>query len=547
MTQSGVLLTVGDTVRLDFTLEIGAFGETVMVESQARLINTEEGRISALVDEKRVSELPLNGRNVFQLMELQPGATGNPGNVVLGGTRRRRLGVHERPAQSRQQLPARRHRQQRSVHGRPRRRQSERGHRPGVPRVVQQHLRGVWPQQRLGGQRRHQAGRQPRARHRLRVLPQRRDGRKDRVRHRQGSALVQPVRRHDGRSDSTGQNVLLLRLRRTAPQSRRHAGADRRDARVPADGRSALPELDRQLPVPELPVAEPDQQHSRHRAARGGTRQRQLAQHARRRDATRRTSPTGGTQYRNALQATPDGIPDIGTINFGARGGDDDRSVQSPRGSRAHVVDAPHGPLPAGRSDPGRQADDRPRRLQSADRGERQEPDDRRHAGDLQPHGQRGQVRLRQPLARPAGQQRRCPEHHLRRWHDRVWQPADEPGRVHAEDVPLGRHGVDVPRQPQPEVRWRSAPRPRRLGLRGPASELSVCQRARLRDRRSARRLDPRREPSDQSDRTQHPQLPVLGDRRLLSGRLEDPVEPDHQPRASGTSGSGGRPKPTTC
>jgi hypothetical protein len=86
VTQSGVLVTVGDTVRLDFTMEIGGFGETVLVESQARLINTEEGRLSTLVDEKRVSELPLNGRNVFQLMELQPGATGNPGNVVLGGT-----------------------------------------------------------------------------------------------------------------------------------------------------------------------------------------------------------------------------------------------------------------------------------------------------------------------------------------------------------------------------------------------------------------------------------------------------------------------------
>ena len=86
VSQSGVLLTVGDTVRLDFTLEIGTFTEVTQVTSQAALVNTEEGRISSLVDEKRVSELPLNGRNVFQLMELQPGATGNPGNVVLGGT-----------------------------------------------------------------------------------------------------------------------------------------------------------------------------------------------------------------------------------------------------------------------------------------------------------------------------------------------------------------------------------------------------------------------------------------------------------------------------
>ena len=86
VTQSGVLVTVGDTVRLDFSLEVGGFGETVTVKSEARLINTEEGRISALIDEKRVSELPLNGRNVFQLMELQPGAVANPGNSVLGGT-----------------------------------------------------------------------------------------------------------------------------------------------------------------------------------------------------------------------------------------------------------------------------------------------------------------------------------------------------------------------------------------------------------------------------------------------------------------------------
>ena len=86
VTQTDVLLTVGDTVRLDFAMAVGGLNETISVVSQASLVNTEEGRISSLVDEKRVSELPLNGRNVFQLMELQPGATGNPGNVVLGGS-----------------------------------------------------------------------------------------------------------------------------------------------------------------------------------------------------------------------------------------------------------------------------------------------------------------------------------------------------------------------------------------------------------------------------------------------------------------------------
>jgi Carboxypeptidase regulatory-like domain/TonB dependent receptor len=84
--KSGVLLTVGETVRLDFTLDVGQVAETIQVQGQSPLVNTEEGRLSYLVDEKRVAELPLNGRNAFQLMELQPGASANPGNAVLGGS-----------------------------------------------------------------------------------------------------------------------------------------------------------------------------------------------------------------------------------------------------------------------------------------------------------------------------------------------------------------------------------------------------------------------------------------------------------------------------
>ena len=75
LAQAGVLLTVGETVRLDFSLEVGTVSETIQVQGQSPLVNTEEGRLSYLVDEKRVAELPLNGRNAFQLMELQPGAS----------------------------------------------------------------------------------------------------------------------------------------------------------------------------------------------------------------------------------------------------------------------------------------------------------------------------------------------------------------------------------------------------------------------------------------------------------------------------------------
>src|SRR5437867_5651244 len=85
LTQASILLTVGETVRLDFVLEVGTVAETVTVQGHSPLINTEEGRISYLVDEKRVAELPLNGRNALQLIELQPGSAANPG-AVLGGS-----------------------------------------------------------------------------------------------------------------------------------------------------------------------------------------------------------------------------------------------------------------------------------------------------------------------------------------------------------------------------------------------------------------------------------------------------------------------------
>src|SRR2546426_1872620 len=48
--QSDVLLTVGDTVRLDFPLDVGTVSESITVKGQSPLINIEEGRVSYLVD-----------------------------------------------------------------------------------------------------------------------------------------------------------------------------------------------------------------------------------------------------------------------------------------------------------------------------------------------------------------------------------------------------------------------------------------------------------------------------------------------------------------
>ncbi len=89
-----VELTVGAVQRVDFKLELGQAVQAITVESSAPLVNSEEGRLSALVNASQVANLPLNGRNIYQLMQLAPGAvnvTGvmfeNGANTVVNGVR----------------------------------------------------------------------------------------------------------------------------------------------------------------------------------------------------------------------------------------------------------------------------------------------------------------------------------------------------------------------------------------------------------------------------------------------------------------------------
>ena len=109
---------------------------------------------------------------------------------------------------------------------------------------------------------------------------------------------------------------------------------------------------------------------------------------------------------------------------------------------------------------------------------------------------------------------------------------ADQPGRVHAEDVPLGRHGVDVARQPRRQVRRRSAAHPRRLRLRGAAS--GARSSANMHDFamdevRAVTIIGINPSTGLIEPNVRNFRFWEIG--RLLPGRLEDPIEPDAQPR----------------
>lgn len=94
-TRPGLLLQVGDVARADFTLEVGAVTETVEVVAGAQQLQTESTAVGTVIENQRIIELPLNGRNYLQLVKLTPHVVGEMG---VGGQADGRQGG-ERPQQ----------------------------------------------------------------------------------------------------------------------------------------------------------------------------------------------------------------------------------------------------------------------------------------------------------------------------------------------------------------------------------------------------------------------------------------------------------------
>ena len=72
-TQTGLELTVNQNLRVDSTLQVGAVETQVTIESTAPLVDTTSATMSGLIDDRRVVDLPLNGRNVIGLARILPG------------------------------------------------------------------------------------------------------------------------------------------------------------------------------------------------------------------------------------------------------------------------------------------------------------------------------------------------------------------------------------------------------------------------------------------------------------------------------------------
>jgi hypothetical protein len=79
-----VEVIVGQSARVDVGLKIGETSTVIAVSATAALLNTESGTLGQEITNKQIVDLPLNGRNFYQLISLTPGATFLPptGNTI---------------------------------------------------------------------------------------------------------------------------------------------------------------------------------------------------------------------------------------------------------------------------------------------------------------------------------------------------------------------------------------------------------------------------------------------------------------------------------
>jgi hypothetical protein len=70
----GIELSLNRNAKVDLRLEVGEIVETVSVTADAPLVEASTNEMGTLVDQRRVQQLPLNGRNALSLISLIPGA-----------------------------------------------------------------------------------------------------------------------------------------------------------------------------------------------------------------------------------------------------------------------------------------------------------------------------------------------------------------------------------------------------------------------------------------------------------------------------------------
>ena len=83
-----VTVDLNQVVSVDISLQVGGSTETVEVTGQPPVVDTSSTQLGAIVNERSSTQLPLNERDVYQLLQLQPGVQSQLGNDLFYGSDR---------------------------------------------------------------------------------------------------------------------------------------------------------------------------------------------------------------------------------------------------------------------------------------------------------------------------------------------------------------------------------------------------------------------------------------------------------------------------
>ena len=82
--QSGIVIQVGNNLNVPVALKVGTSTQTVEVDAEASMVQTEDQSVSQVIDSQRVVDLPLNGRQATSLILLSGASTVAPSGDNVG-------------------------------------------------------------------------------------------------------------------------------------------------------------------------------------------------------------------------------------------------------------------------------------------------------------------------------------------------------------------------------------------------------------------------------------------------------------------------------
>jgi hypothetical protein len=84
--RKGIPLDLNQVITVDISLQIGSASESIEVTGAASVVDTSSTQLGAVLNTVAVSELPLNTRDTYQLLQLQPGVQSQLGSNLFAGS-----------------------------------------------------------------------------------------------------------------------------------------------------------------------------------------------------------------------------------------------------------------------------------------------------------------------------------------------------------------------------------------------------------------------------------------------------------------------------